>query len=70
MLAGPKTVLFAAHAQNRGAHATTPRRRDARGALLGQPDHLSAGGRLAGGAELVAPKVRRQAGLTAFEYRT
>ena len=43
MLAGPKTVLSAAYAQNRGAHATTPRRRDARGALLGQPDHRSLG---------------------------
>ena len=43
MLAGPKTVLSAAYAQNRGAHATTPRRRDARGALLGQPGHRSLG---------------------------
>ena len=34
MLAGAKTILSAAPAQKRGAHATTPRGRDARGALL------------------------------------
>lgn len=43
MLAGRKTALSAAHTQKRGAHATTPRGRDARGALLEPPDRPIAG---------------------------